>query len=278
MSEKEGVIKIYTKSEKAKRTILGVIQEKTGMKIIIPKGELELQQSVYDEVTVRIIQEIILSNEASLVTLEPLHALKEKVAENMAEQDKIKTKRKGFGGRPNKMLEKIISCLESKKQVTIKDLKEATGSSYAGIKKNLEKLLAEEKIVCLEKGKWRLKKFYDDCLDLPEYRPIVDYIVEYKTIQKEKLITNFQPEHVEIVLKELTMSSFINKVEEDKYEVSLEFRVWYHIRQNPHIQWTTLKVYMGQKLIDTNTLSSVINTLTRNKKIKKDGKRGYVII
>lgn len=109
MSEKEGVIRIYTKSEKAKRTILSTIQKETGMKIIIPKGELELQQSVYDEVTMWIIQKIILSNEVDLVTLETLHSSKEKVAKNIDEQDKIKTKRKGSTGRPNKMLEEINS-------------------------------------------------------------------------------------------------------------------------------------------------------------------------
>lgn len=75
--------------------------------------------------------------------------------------------------------------------------------------------------------------------------------------KRKKMLSNFQAEYVETVLKELVTSSFIKKVEEDKYEVLLEFRVWYKIKQNPHIQWPTLKVDMGQKLIDANSLSSV---------------------
>lgn len=35
----------------------------------------------------------------------------------------------------------------------MQDLEEATGSSYSRIKRNLEKLLSEEKIICVEKGK-----------------------------------------------------------------------------------------------------------------------------
>ena len=277
---KEGIIKISTKSEDAKRTILKAIEEETGMNIQIPKGELKLQQSVYDEITIRIIQQIILNNQISLVTIETLKKKSKSKKEDLNEekQEEKQTKiRKASGGRPNKLLEKIESFMQVKKKVTMKELMEHTGGSQAGIRKNLNKLIEEGKIVYLEKGNWRIKNFYDDCLDVAPYSSIVDYIVEYNCISKEKVIENFSKEEAEFVLNELEKSAFIEKLDEEKYEVSVKFRIWYYIRKNPHVQWNTIKVTMAQKLIDTDKLSSAVNALIREKRIARDGQRGYVI-
>lgn len=277
----EEKVRIYTNNVEAKRTILKVMQEEMGFNVIIP-NDLEMEFSIYNEAAMHIVQELILKNQISLVTLENADKPKKerkKIVRKKEEKSKGEGDKKTVRGRrTNKMIGTILSLMQKKKQVTMKELIEYTGASYTGIRTNLNKLVEENKIVYVERGIWRLKNFYDDCLELPEYKTIVDYITDYKTIAKEKLISKFEEEKVETVIKELIIGDFLHETENDKYEVSLSFRVWYLIKQKPHIQWPTLKVRMAERLIDANTLSSTLNALERNNKVKKDGKRGYVIV
>lgn len=65
----EEKVRIYTNNVEAKRTILKVMQEEMGFNVIIP-NDLEMEFSIYNEAAMHIVQELILKNQISLVTLE----------------------------------------------------------------------------------------------------------------------------------------------------------------------------------------------------------------
>lgn len=271
MENKEGKVRIYTKNEEVKRIILNIIKEKTGLELIIQNRYFEFKQSVYDEIGIMIMQKLALENHMSSVVIEPVECC-EKKKEPIIEKDSSKEDLI----TPLSILYYIDEEWECTEWTTKEVAKTLTISEdVIGLK--LKELEKQGKVKYLGKEKWKRTFQWNEILYTQELEDLMVHIMNHGRISLKKIsiMYNRSESDIECVLAGLENQGYLRKFEKGQYEVLLESRILTIIKENPHIQFETLNQRI--KLVKREQISVTLNRLVIDRRVMKDGRKGYIV-